>query len=146
MSIRVCNFIHVFASFLGPALFDQFSENSLSHLLKLSGTTKKIVATAATTAAKSISALMLPQRAISVLLAAGAEKNPSVRKSALECLKVLVDRSMHGASDDGSLQRLWDGVADKLFAKALGDANAEIRSITVSIFCQFKERLPLAQQ
>ena len=118
----------------------------MNHLLKLSGTTKKIIASAATTSAKTISALMLPQRAIPVLLASGGEKNASVRKSALECLKVLVDRSMQGLVDDGSLQRLWEGVAEKLFVKALGDANAEIRTLSVAIFCQFKERLSAAQQ
>ena len=132
---------------MGPVLFDAFAENSLHHLLKLSGTTKKIIATAAINAAKSISALMLPQRAIPVLLSAGAEKNAAVRKAAMECLKVLVDRAAAaGSVDEVSLQRLWDGVAEKLFGKLVGDANAEIRTLSVSIFCQFRGHLTSAQQ
>lgn len=89
---------------------------------------------------------MLPQRAIPVLLAAGSEKNAAMRKAAIECLKVLVDRSLNGPGDDVSLQRLWDGVGEKLFGKVIGDANPEIRSISVSILCQFRNRLTSAQQ
>lgn len=90
---------------------------------------------------------MLPQRAIPVLLSAGAEKNAAVRKAAMECLKVLVDRAAAaGSVDEVSLQRLWDGVAEKLFGKLVGDANAEIRTLSVSIFCQFRGHLTSAQQ
>ncbi len=146
MSIRTANFVAAFASFLGPVLFDGFAENSLNHLLKLSGTTKKIIATAAATAAKSISVLMLPQRAIPVLLASGAEKNVSVRKTGLECLGVLVERTVQGVVDEASLVRLWEGVAERLFVRAFGDANAEIRTLSVSIYCRFREHLSSAQQ
>ena len=145
MSIRTCTFIPTFAEFLGPALFDSFSEASLQHLLKLAGCTKKIIANAAGNAANRVASLMLPQRAMNVLLAAAGEKNASVRLRVIECFKVLVERSI-ATADEQSLQRLWEVVGERIFGRAMGDANGEIRSLSVSLFCTIKEHLPSVQE
>lgn len=68
-----------FSAFLGPGLFDSFAENSLHHLIKLCGTTKKIIANTAADVAKNISTLILPQRAFPVLLNGANDKNVNSR-------------------------------------------------------------------
>lgn len=141
MSIRACSFVATFARFLGPQLFDLFSESSLHHLLKLAGTTKKIIAAAATEAARTVAQLMMPQRAVPVVVSFGLDKNGQCRLRAFETLKLLLERAC--ANDEPLVvTRLWEGVAEKILARGIGDANAEIRACAVAVFRCFQDKLP----
>lgn len=138
MSIRTCNFISAFAVFLGPGLFDSFAENSLSNLIKLAGTTKKIIATSAADSAKLLCTSIVPQRAFPVLLNGAIDKNVNSRLRSFECLKIISERTYEGAVH----QKIWEGAVEKVLQKGIGDANAEIRSVALNIFLFFKEKVP----
>lgn len=138
MSIRTCHFIGSFASFLGPGLFDTYAELSLNHLIKLCGTTKKIIANVAAEVAKNISTLIVPQRAFPVLLCGAIDKNVNCRLRSFECLKIISERVF----DESIYQKIWENAVEKVLQKGIGDANAEIRSVALNIFLVFKEKTP----
>lgn len=141
MSIRTCNFISLFAAFLGPGLFDSYAENSLNHLIKLSGTTKKIIANTAAEVAKNISSFIVPQRAFPILLNGANDKNVNSRLRSFECLKILSERVYDEASVS-MYQKIWENAIEKVLQKGIGDANAEIRSVALNIFLIYKDRTP----
>lgn len=145
MSIRTCTFIGSFASFLGPGLFDSFAEITLNHLIKLSGTTKKIIANSAAEVAKSIATLIVPQRTFPILLNGAVDKNVNSRLRSFECLKIISERNYEELSNNsaGSIhQKIWENAVEKVLTKGIGDANSEIRSVALNIFLIFKDRTP----
>ena len=144
MSIRTCNFIGSFASFLGPGLFDSFAELSLTHLIKLSGTTKKIIASSAADVAKTISSTIVPQRAFPVLLNGVVDKNVNSRLRSFECLKIISERNYEESNNiAGSVyQKIWENAVEKVLQKGISDANSEIRSVALNIFLIFKDKIP----
>lgn len=141
LSIRTCNFIGAFASFLGPGLFDSYAELSLNHLIKLSGTTKKIISNSAADIAKNISSFIVPQRAFPVLLSGAVDKNVNCRLRSFECLKILSERS-YEETNSTIYQKIWENAVEKVLQKGIGDANSEIRSVSLNIFLIFKEKTP----
>lgn len=141
LSIRTCNFIAAFAAFLGPGLFDSYAESSLNHLLKLSGTTKKIIANTAADVAKSISAFIVPHRAFPILLNGANDKNVNSRLRSFECLKILSER-FYEETSISMYQKIWENAIEKVLQKGIGDANAEIRSVALNIFLIYKDRTP----
>ena len=143
LSIRTCNFVAAFACFLGPGLFDSFVEISMNHLIKLSGTTKKIIANTAADVAKSISTFIVPQRAFPVLLSGANDKNVNSRLRSFECLKILSERIYDETSASISIhQKIWENSVEKVLQKGIGDANAEIRSVALNLFLIYKDRTP----
>ena len=153
MSIRTCHFIASFALFLGAGLFDSFADTSLHHLLKLCGTTKKIIGNSAAEVAKNICGFIVPQRAFPVLLSGAVDKNVGSRLKAFECLKLISERnydenhnlsisSLNSFNCNSMHQKIWDNAVEKILQKGIGDANAEIRSVALSIFLIFKDKTP----
>lgn len=145
MSIRTCTFIGSFAAFLGPGLFDSFAENTLNHLIKLSGTTKKLIANSAAEVAKSISVLIVPQRTFPILLNGAVDKNVNCRLRSFECLKIISERNYEESSNNSAAsihQKIWENAVEKVLTKGIGDANSEIRSVALNIFLIFKDRTP----
>lgn len=145
MSIRTCTFIGSFATFLGPGLFDSFAENTLNHLIKLSGTTKKLIANSAAEVAKSISVLIVPQRTFPILLNGAVDKNMNCRLRSFECLKIISERNYEESSNNSAAsihQKIWENAVEKVLTKGIGDANSEIRSVALNIFLIFKDRTP----
>lgn len=131
--------------FLGPGLFDSFAENSLYHLIKLSGTTKKIISNAAAEVAKSIASLIAPQRAYSILLNGAVDKNVNCRLKSFECLKIISERTYEESTAIASIsihQKIWENAVEKVLAKGICDANSEIRAVALNIFLIFKDRTP----
>lgn len=140
LSIRTCQFIAAFAGFLGPGLFDTFAETSLNHLLKLSGSTKKIISSAAADAAKTLFATIVPHRAFPVLLSGANDKNVNCRLRSFECLKIVSERNYE---DSGTMhQKIWEAAVEKVLQKGISDANAEIRAVALNIFLIYKEKAP----
>lgn len=145
LSIRTCTFIGSFATFLGPGLFDSFAENTLNHLIKLCGTTKKIIANAAADVAKSIASLIVPHRAFPILLNGAIDKNVNCRLRSFECLKIISERIYEDTSVSSAnsiYQKIWENAVEKVLPKGIGDANSEIRGVALNIFLIFKERTP----
>lgn len=148
LSIRTCNFVAAFAQFLGPGLFDGFAEASLSHLLKLSGTTKKIIGNAAADVAKVIATTIVPQRTFPVLISGAMDKNVASRLRSFECLKIISERSYedhhsnHHLNSTNIHQKIWENAIEKVLQKGIGDANADIRSVALNIFLIYKEKTP----
>lgn len=146
LCIRACQFVAAFAHFLGPGLFDSFAESTLFHLLKLCGSTKKIIGNAAAESMRSIFQLIIPQRASGVLLNAAQDKNVNVRSRAFECLKLLSERAYEDSSTAVSScsmhQKLWETLVEKVLQRGVGDANAEIRALAVSVFLIYREKTP----
>lgn len=146
MSIRTCNFLGSFAVFLGAGLFDSFAENTLYHLIKLCGTTKKIIANAAVEVTKNIAGFIVPQRAFAILLSGAVDKNVNCRLKSFECLKIISERtyeeSSSGISTVSIYQKIWENAVEKVLPKGIGDANSEIRAVALNIFLIFKDRTP----
>ena len=145
MSIRTCTFVGAFATFLGPGLFDSFAENTLNHLIKLCGTTKKLIATAAADVAKNIAALIVPQRAFPILLNGAIDKNVNSRLRSFECLKIISERNYEDSSNNSAASihyKIWENAVEKVLPRGIGDANSEIRAVALNIFLIFKDATP----
>ena len=110
-------------------------------MIKLSGTTKKIIANTAADAAKTISTLIVPQRAFPVLLYGANDKNVNSRLRSFECLKLLSDR-VYDEATISMYQKIWENAVEKVLQKGIGDANAEIRSVALNVFLIYKDRTP----
>lgn len=113
-------------------------------MIKLSGTTKKIIATTAADVAKSIAALIVPQRAFPVLLNGANDKNVNSRLRSFECLKILSERVYEETLTSGvsMYQKIWENAVEKVLQQGIGDANAEIRSVALNVFLIYKDRTP----
>lgn len=111
----------------------------MSNLIKLAGSTKKIISTAATDSAKTLCASIVPQRAFPVLLNGAIDKNVNSRLRSFECLKIMSERAYEGGAVH---QKIWEGAVEKVLQKGISDANAEIRSVALSIFLLFKDKVP----
>lgn len=115
----------------------------MNHLIKLSGTTKKIIANCAADVAKSISSLIVPQRAFTVLLSGANDKNVNSRLRSFECIKILSERTYDENSSAISMhQKIWENAVEKVLQKGIGDANSEIRSVALNVFLIYKDRTP----
>lgn len=123
----------------------------MHHLLKLCGTTKKIIGAAASESLRTVAQLITPHRAASVLVTAAQDRNVNMRLRAFECLRILTERTYDdvtastatiGGSHSSAHQRLWETIAEKILTRGLADANPDIRSCSASVFSLFKERLP----
>lgn len=114
---------------------------SLNHLIKLSGTTKKIIANTAADVAKSISSLIVPHRAFPVLLNGANDKNVNSRLRSFECLKIISER-VYDEAVISMYQKIWENAVEKVLQKGISDANAEIRAVALNIFLFYKDRTP----
>ena len=129
----------------------------MSHLIKLSGTTKKIIGNVAADVAKGIASSILPQRTFPVLISGAMDKNVASRLRAFECLKIISERSydehqFHLNNSNSTTtttinnnnvhQKIWESAIEKVLQKGIGDANAEIRSVALNIFLFYKEKTP----
>lgn len=113
----------------------------MNHLIKLCGTTKKIISNAAAEVTRNISNLIVPQRAFPVLLNGAVDKNVNSRLKSFECLKIISER-VYDEANGGIYQKIWENAVEKVLQKGIGDANSEIRSVSLSIFLIFKEKTP----
>ena len=114
-------------------------------MIKLCGTTKKLIANCAAEVAKSISSLIVPQRAFPILLNGAIDKNVNCRLRAFECLKILSERNYEESLTISTTlihQKIWENAVEKVLPKGISDANSDIRGEALNIFLIFKGRTP----
>ena len=115
--------------------FEPFAEVSISSLLKVCSSTKKIVVSAAFDCAKEIIEKSQFVRSLHQLSLALQEKNQQLRMKAIELLLFVVQK----IEDVCKSKKYADNLIECM-KRSLGDANKEVRQVSREIYGVIKER------
>ncbi|TDL29310.1 hypothetical protein BD410DRAFT_758063 [Rickenella mellea] len=138
VSAQTCSLYFDLATSLGTNL-DPFSETLLTHLLRMAGFTKKIVATQSQSVVNTIITVTSaqPKMVLNLLWNTLQEKTPQARTFALNHYKTYLEvhgqRSKHAIEATGSLD-----VLEKGMRKGLADPNAAVREVARVTFWSFE--------
>lgn len=133
LALNCLRFLQAFGPFLGIIEFEPFCEATIKNLMKLCGSTKKMVANAAQETLTVAFRLSSMGRVLTFCQMAAFDKNPTLRVNVIKSLLCLLSRIDLGAATFNFAD------LETTLTRILSDANADVRHSAVEILLLLEE-------